>query len=663
MKNWNRGRLVSTVPTARALRAGDWACAEFDPGLVLPDRSLSLADGAIAPWNGSSSALGRLKKQLAPFLRRARIGWTTPLDQLKPKALETLLHGDGRKFPGVLGLLQREYETTDSDQVHQRLDALHGEVPCAECGGARLRPEARSVRIGGKAIHEVTGLPVALARQFFGQLKFADEEEPIAGPVLSEIASRLDFLDRLGLDYLTLDRPADTLSGGELQRVRLAMGLGSGLVGVCYVLDEPSIGLHPCDNQRLINAIRDLQARGNTAVVVEHDEAMIRNADWVIDLGPGAGRHGGRIMAEGTPAEMSRNEKSLTGRYLSGAMSIPVPACRRRIAKSKMLTLEGATANNLKNLTVSFPLSAFTCVTGVSGSGKSTLLDETLARAVIRKLGGIAAKPGPHTALRGASKINKVVQVDQSPIGRSPRSTPATYSGAFDEMRKVFANTRDAQRRGYKAGRFSYNVKGGRCEECQGQGARKIEMNFLPDLYVPCPECGGKRFNRQTLEIHYKDLSIAGVLELRVNDAVTFFENFPILHRLLSSLQEVGLGYLSLGQSSITLSGGEAQRVKLAAELARVETGSTLYLLDEPTTGLHFDDVKKLLEVLGRLVDRGNTVIVIEHNLDVIKTADWIIDLGPAGGDRGGYVTAVGRPEEIAAAEGNRTGEFLRQVL
>ncbi len=445
--------------------------------------------------------------------------------------------------------------------------------------------------------------------------------------------------------------------------MRVATGLGSGLVGVGYVLDEPTIGVHPRDNQRLIKALTDLQARGNTVVVVEHDEAIMRRADRLIDLGPGAGRHGGRIVAQGTPEEIIRNADSLTGRYLAGVEKIPLPKQRRRTAKTRSITIEGVTTNNLKEITVRVPLSALVCVTGVSGSGKSSLLNETLARALVRRLGGIAPKPGPHTSLRGASQIDKGVQVDQSPIGRTPRSNPATYTGLFDEVRKVFTNTRDAKRRGYKAGRFSFNVRGGRCEQCQGQGQQKIEMNFLPDLYVPCPECEGKRFNRQTLEIRYRDRSIADVLDMQVDEAAEFFQNFPVIARLLVSLQEVGLGYLTLGQPSTTVSGGEAQRIKLATELGRVETGKTLYILDEPTTGLHFDDIKKLLVVLGRLVDLGNTVVVIEHNLDVIKTADWIIDLGPEGGQQGGQVVATGTPEQVAKLNGNHTGRFLRGVL
>ena len=470
-------------------------------------------------------------------------------------------------------------------------------------------------------------------------------------------------MERVGVEYLSLDRPADTLSGGELQRVRLATGIGSGLVGVCYVLDEPSIGLHQRDNERLIGALRRLQQQGNTVLVVEHDEAMMRSADHLLDMGPGAGLHGGRIVAQGSPAEVVAEGTSITAKYLSGALSIEVPVRRRKAAKTRSITIEGVTTNNLKNIDVRIPLAVFVCMTGVSGSGKSSLVNETLTKALSRRLGAGGPKPGPHRSLRGASQIDKLVEIDQSPIGRTPRSNPATYSGVFDEIRRVFAGTRESRQRGYKAGRFSFNVKGGRCEECQGQGVRRIEMNFLPDLTVTCPVCQGARFNRQTLEVRYRGLSIADVLDLRIDAAVDFFQNFPQIVRLLSSLREVGLGYLSLGQSSTTLSGGEAQRVKLAAELARVDTGNTLYVLDEPTTGLHFDDIKKLLMVLDRLVELGNTVLVIEHNLDVVKSADWVIDLGPEGGEAGGQVVAVGTPEEIAAASGSFTGEFLRPLL
>ena len=534
---------------------------------------------------------------------------------------------------------------------------------CAECGGARLRPEARSVKLAGRAIHEITALPVSAAREFFAGVTLAPAEEAIGRPLLGEIGSRLAFIEEVGLGYLTLARAADTLSGGESQRIRLATGIGSGLVGVCYILDEPSIGLHPRDNQRLIDALRNLQRQGNSVLVVEHDEAIMREADEIVDLGPGAGRHGGRIVAQGSPDEIHRNPQSLTGKYLSGVEKIAVPAERRAANLRKAIVIEAATGNNLKNVTAEFPLSALVCVTGVSGSGKSTLVLDTLACAVARRLNGEGPQPAAHAALRGLKQVDKLVEVDQSPIGRTPRSNPATYLGAFDEIRRVFATTRDARLRGYKASRFSFNVKGGRCETCQGQGMRKIEMNFLPDLYVACSECNGRQFNQATLGIRYRGLSIADVLRLRVDEALDFFENHPGLRRSLAGLVEVGLGYLTLGQSSTTLSGGEAQRIKLAAQLSRVDTGNTLYILDEPTTGLHFDDVRRLLAVLGRLVDLGNTVIVIEHHLDVMKSADWIIDLGPEGGEAGGQIVATGTPEQVAAVEGNVTGRYLRGVL
>ncbi len=552
----------------------------FDPELVMPDVELPLSAGAIVPWKGAAAAtLRKLKSQLREFTSKAGFRWNTPLSKLNPKVRRQLLCGDGKKFPGILAMLEKEFENTTSEAKRQRLATFRGSVVCGQCGGARLRAEARSVRIAERAIHEITAMTVTEAREFFDGLEFGNDtgndtdEWLIARPITSEIAARLAFLDKVGLDYLTLDRPAATLSGGELQRVRLASGLGSALVGVCYVLDEPTIGLHPRDNRRLIDALRDLQTLGNTVVVVEHDESVMRRADWLIDLGPGAGRHGGQIVAEGTPEQINERTDSITGNYLAGRAKIPVPPQRRRTAKSRSIAIEGVATNNLQDVDVRFPLSALVCVTGVSGSGKSSLLNETLARALVRRLGGVAAKPGPHTSLRGTGQIDKVVQVDQSPIGRTPRSNPATYTGLFDEIRKVFTATRDARRRGYKAGRFSFNVKGGRCEECQGQGQQKIEMNFLPDLYVPCPICEGRRFNRQTLKIHYRDRSIADVLEMQIDDAVVFFENFSMIARLLGSLQEVGLGYLTLGQPSTTLSGGEAQRIKLATELGRVGTG------------------------------------------------------------------------------------------
>ncbi|MBN2218420.1 MAG: excinuclease ABC subunit UvrA [Pirellulales bacterium] len=636
----------------------------FDPELVLPDSKRSLASGAIAPWRDAPPAANEKRKRaLAAFLTAGGFRWNTPLAQVSPEARRRLLEGDGQKFLGVLIMLEKEFATTTSEANLARLATFRSRVVCSECGGARLRPEARSIRVGGKAIHEITAKTVVQAAVFFDDLHFGEDDASVADPLLREIRSRLAFLDKVGLGYLTLDRAAETLSGGELQRVRLATGLGSGLVGVCYVLDEPSIGLHPRDNQRLVDALRDLEQQGNTVIVVEHDEAIMRQADWLIDLGPGAGRHGGQVVAQGTPGFVQAYHESPTGRYLSGLEKIDVPQRRRRTAKNRSLTLAGVSTNNLKNVTVQFPLGALVCVTGVSGSGKSSLVDETLSRALVARLGGSAPKPGPFDSLRGVNLVDKVIQIDQSPIGRTPRSNPATYTGVFDEIRKVFANTRAARQLGYKTGRFSFNVKTGRCPECQGQGQIKIEMNFLPDLYVTCPRCNGRRFNEQTLRVLYRDKSIADVLDLRVDDAAAFFDSFPAISRMLESLREVGLGYLTLGQASTTLSGGEAQRIKLATELGRVGSGKTVYILDEPTTGLHFDDIKKLLAVLARLVDGGNTVIVIEHNLDVIKTADWIIDLGPEGGEAGGHVIASGTPEQIASLDDNHTGRYLRDVL
>ncbi|HTM56075.1 MAG TPA: excinuclease ABC subunit UvrA, partial [Pirellulales bacterium] len=636
---------------------------QFDPELVMPDERLSMADG-VAAWKVLSTGEARkVKAAIEPLLASHAIEWTTPLADMKPKTREELWFGNGKQFLGLHTLLEQQYVTAVDTEKREKLEALRGRVTCKACGGARLRAEARACRFHGLAIQEVTALSVKRARAWFRELAIAEHDQLIARPVLREIEGRLAFLEKVGVDYLTLDRAADTLSGGELQRVRLATGIGSGLVGVCYVLDEPSIGLHQRDNQRLIDALRNLQELGNTVLVVEHDEAMMRSSDWLVDMGPGAGSEGGRIVAQGAPATVMAAQDSITAGYLSGRLAIEVPAQRRKTSKTRSLVIESVTTNNLKDVDARVPLSALVCVTGVSGSGKSSLVNETLAKALAQRLGASRGKAGPHRSLRGASQVDKLIEIDQSPIGRTPRSNPATYCGVFDEVRRVFAGTREARQRGYKAGRFSFNVKGGRCEECQGQGIRRIEMNFLPDLTVVCPVCEGARFNRQTLEVRYRGLSIAEVLDMRIVDAVDFFQNFPQISRLLSPLNEVGLGYLSLGQSSTTLSGGEAQRVKLAAELARVDTGNTLYILDEPTTGLHFDDIRKLLGVLGRLVDLGNTVLVIEHNLDVIKSADWIIDLGPEGGEAGGYVIATGTPEEVAALSGNATGEFLKPLL
>ncbi|MEX2171206.1 MAG: excinuclease ABC subunit UvrA [Pirellulales bacterium] len=535
---------------------------------------------------------------------------------------------------------------------------------CPDCCGTRLRPEARACHIAGEAIYEVTARSVSSARDFFASLEFDSDQKLIADPLVREIMRRLEFLDKSGVDYLSLDRPANTLSGGELQRVRLATGIGSGLVGVMYLLDEPSIGLHPRDNDRLIAALRDLQQQGNSVIVVEHDEAMMRAADHLIDVGPGAGIGGGRIVAAGTPDEVANAiGESVTSAFLSGREQLAVPTVRRGVAKSRTLELEGATLHNLQDLSVDFPLGCLVAVTGVSGSGKSSLVMETLTRALSHKLHGALAKPGPYRALCGASQLDRCVEVDQSPIGRTPRSNAATYTGAFDEIRKVFATTKLARQRGYRASRFSFNAKGGRCEECRGQGFKKIEMNFLPDVFVPCPVCHGARFNRQTLAVKYREKSIADVLAMSVDTAVEFFDTYPAIHRQFAALRDVGLGYLALGQPSTTISGGEAQRIKLAAELGGSQAAHTLYVLDEPTTGLHLADIRRLLAVLQKLVDGGNSVLLIEHHLDVIKSADWVIELGPDGGSGGGFLVVAGTPEAVAACAESPTGQFLRRVL
>jgi excinuclease ABC subunit A len=674
---------------------------QFDPELVLPERNRSLAQGAIAPWRaagswtevnrgddahrrGEANATNQDNSQrrappksstrgtsrtgspqvaeLESLAAAAGGGLETPLAQWPPGAVEKLLQGDGGQFKGLLALLEAQFAETHEDE-QARLGAFRRQVVCSACQGSRLRPEARCVRLGGLAIHEIAALSIERAAEFFGTLRFTPQQEPVAARVIPEISSRLRFLCEVGVGYLTLDRPAQTLSGGEAQRVRLAAGLGSALVGACYVLDEPSMGLHPRDTTRLIAALRSLQRLGNSVLVVEHDEAVMRSADYLIDLGPGAGRHGGRVMAQGTPEQVCRSGTSLTGKYLAHALEIPLPACRRPTDRQRVLVLEGASLHNLREVTLRLPLRVLSCITGVSGSGKSSLINETLAPALSRALGTQTAQPGPYRKLEGLELIDKLIQIDQSPIGRTPRSNPATYTGLFDDIRQVFAETKAAKLRGFRASRFSFNTAGGRCEECQGQGWQRIEMHFLPDLLVKCPTCQGRRFNRQTLEVLYRDRSIADVLDLTVDEAAEFFENFPRILRMLTTLQDVGLGYLTLGQPSTTLSGGEAQRVKLATELARDATGNTLYILDEPTTGLHFEDVKHLLTVLDRLVDAGNTVVVIEHHPDVMKRADWIIDLGPEGGAAGGQIVAEGTPEEIAALAANDTAECLRRVL
>lgn len=634
---------------------------QFDPEALFPDPSQPLIQGALAFWTALD---GRTQRQIRGVLE-ATLG-TLSIDRLAcwsaltPAQRRQVLNGVNG--PGLLQLLEEWFGQLEPEDK-ESFQEYRSRSICPECSGARLQPVARCVRIGGMAIHELTALSIAEALRFVSDLKFEGVQEAIARPILREVKGRLEFLRNVGVDYLSLNRPVNSLSGGELQRVRLAGGLGAGLVGVCYILDEPSIGLHPRDNQRLISSLRGLQKQGNTVIVVEHDEAVMREADWLIDLGPGSGRDGGRVVAQGPPHLVAEQSQSLTGQYLSGQMVIPVPKKRRPPRRGHAIVLEGVRTNNLKNISVRFPLGLLICVTGVSGAGKSSLVSQTLVPAIRHKHGVGGLRPGPFRKLRGAELVDKVVEIDQSPIGRTPRSTPATYVGVFDHIRRIFAEVRESRERGYKPGRFSFNVRGGRCETCEGQGQQRIEMNFLPDLYVPCPSCQGKRFNEQTLEIRYRGKNIADVLEMRVEEAIELFENIPAVRRRLMTLRDVGLGYLTLGQPSPTLSGGEAQRTKLAAELGKVSTGKSLYVLDEPTIGLHAEEIRKLLDVLNQLVDLGNTVIVIEHHLDIIKTADWVIDLGPEGGDRGGEVVAEGPPEAIAACPTSLTGQFLREVL
>ncbi|MEE2971537.1 MAG: excinuclease ABC subunit UvrA, partial [Planctomycetota bacterium] len=563
--------------------------------------------------------------------------------------------------------LRRRYENSESDFVREKLHGYMTAAKCPSCAGARLRPAALAVKIDGAEgaldISQAVGLTIERAVEFFGSLKLDAEGRAIAEPILREVRARLGFLESVGLNYLTLDRSSGTLSGGEAQRIRLATQVGSGLVGVCYVLDEPTIGLHQRDNDRLIKTLRHLADIGNTVLVVEHDEDVIRSADHMVDIGPGPGRHGGTVVAQGTPDEVAAHPDSLTGMYLSGRRRIETPPDRRPLDPRRSLVIKGAAANNLKEVDATFPLGGIVCVTGVSGSGKSSLVNEVLLKAAQRTVTGTKVVPGPHRRVNGLQRIDRVVDVDQSPIGRTPRSNPATYTGVFDEIRKLFCLTTEAKIRGYLPGRFSFNVKGGRCESCQGQGVRRIEMHFLPDVFVECETCGGRRYNRETLEVRYRGKNIADVLDLTVEDAVDFFEAHPKIHRMLACVRDVGLDYMQLGQASTTLSGGEAQRVKLASELGSRPSGHSLYVLDEPTTGLHFEDVRKLLSVLQRLADAGNTLVVIEHNLDVVKCADWILDLGPEGGDGGGLVVAEGTPEQVAQNEASHTGRWLRTVL
>ncbi len=653
----------------------------FDPHLVVPDERVSLNGGAVAPWRGTQSPF--YDQTLASIAKHFRVPMATIWSELPVRMRDVLLEGSGseeiafvyrddvrsytvtKPFEGILRNLSRRLVETDSAWVREELSRYQAEKPCGVCGGKRLKPEALAVKIAGLDIAEVSEMPIRRALDWFGaaEATLSPQRAAIAGRILREIGDRLRFLDDVGLDYLTLSRGSTTLSGGESQRIRLASQIGSGLTGVLYVLDEPSIGLHQRDNERLLGTLRRLKALGNTVLVVEHDEDAIRAADHLIDMGPAAGVNGGHVIAEGTPDEVAANPKSLTGDYLSGRRQIPVPPKRRAPDRKRMLTLTGATGNNLKSVEARFPLGTFTCVTGVSGGGKSSLVIDTLYKAVSRRLMGSGQVPSPFEELRGLELLDKIIDIDQSPIGRTPRSNPATYTDLFAPIRDWFAELPESRARGYKSGRFSFNVKGGRCEACQGDGLIKIEMHFLPDVFVTCDTCKGHRYNRETLEVKFRGLSIADVLELSVDEAIPLFSAVTRIGDRLAVLSRVGLGYVKLGQQATTLSGGEAQRIKLAKELGKRATGRTLYILDEPTTGLHFEDVRKLLELLHALVDTGNTVVVIEHNLEVIKTADWVLDLGPEGGDGGGRIVAEGTPEQIAANPASHTGRFLRPLL
>ena len=635
---------------------------EIDPERLVPSPARSLKAGALAPWAGRESTY--FKQTLAVLAKRYRFSLDEPWSKLKKSVRDVILFGDrDGGFEGVVKILERRYRETQSEEARAEVEPFMAERPCPACLGSRLRPESLGLKIAGRSIADVVRLTIKDAAGFFGALTFGDREAAIARRVLKEIRERLGFLMNVGLEYLTLDRPAGTLSGGEGQRIRLATQIGSSLVGVLYILDEPSIGLHQRDNRRLLDTLKRLRDLGNTVLVVEHDEETIRAADYVLDLGPGAGELGGHLVAAGTPDEIVKNPQSLTGQYLSGARGIRVPTNRRQ-GSGQFLTIHEPREHNLQGMAVKIPLATFTCVTGVSGSGKSTLVNDILYRALAQMLYRAQERPGAHTRIEGAQHIDKVVDIDQSPIGRTPRSNPATYTGVFAFIRALFARTPEARMRGYQPGRFSFNVKGGRCEACQGDGLVKIEMHFLPDVYVTCDVCKGKRYNRETLEVRYKGSSIADVLDMTVREALAFFDAVPVIKSKLQTLDDVGLDYIRLGQAATTLSGGEAQRVKLATELSRRATGRTLYILDEPTTGLHFADIERLLEVLNRLVEQGNTVVIIEHNLDVIKTADWVIDLGPEGGDAGGRVVAAGTPEAVAQqADQSYTGQFLKPAL
>ena len=650
---------------------------EVSEELILGDPSISILEGVVLPWGEPD---GYLKKVILPGLAK-QFGFNpnSPWGKLSPEVREKLLYGTGGKggtlydrtgthWEGIVSNIQRRYDETESDTVRLDLEEYMQERPCTTCGGRRLKPESLAVTVAGQNIGDVVALPITEALEFFEKIPVRGDGKPgldseIAGPILKEVRERLRFLNDVGLEYLTLGRSAESLSGGEAQRIRLATQIGSRLVGVLYILDEPSIGLHQRDNARLLNTLRQLRDLGNTVIVVEHDEETMQAADHLIDLGPGAGKHGGLVIAAGTVDEVRDNRESITGRYLRGDVEIPIPEVRRRADADRVVRIEGAREHNLRNLDVEIPLGLFVAVTGVSGSGKSTLIEDILHRSMARHFYRARVIPGKHDRITGFQHLDKVIDIDQSPIGRTPRSNPATYTGLFTPIRELFAELPEAKIRGYGPGRFSFNVKGGRCEACEGDGLVKIEMHFLPDVYVPCDVCKGKRYNRETLEVRFRGLSIADVLEQTVEDALAFFENQPRVRQKLQTLYDVGLGYIHLGQSATTLSGGEAQRVKLAAELSKRDTGRTFYILDEPTTGLHFEDVRMLLSVLHRLVDRGNTVLVIEHNLDVIKTADWIIDLGPEGGLRGGEVVAEGSPEAVAEVKESYTGQYLRPLL
>ena len=652
---------------------------EVDIDLVVPDQTKTLKEGAIVPWNPISSQY--YPQMLEQFCKSVGIDMDTPFNKLSKKQQQQILYGNGETpfhfhyendfggirdvdvpFEGVINNISRRYRETNSDFTREQMRKYMTELPCPICHGYRLNQRALAVKIDGRNIGEVSALSISDSLEFFKNIKLSAQKNEIAKPILKEIIDRLTFMKNVGVEYLTLSRSARTLSGGEAQRIRLATQIGSNLSGVMYVLDEPSIGLHQRDNDRLIESLKAMRDLGNTLIVVEHDEDTMRAADYIVDIGPGAGENGGQVMAAGTPKQIMRSRKSLTGQYLSGKKFIPVPQ-ERRGGNGKKITITGAAENNLKDITVDFPLGEFICVTGVSGSGKSTLVNMILKRVLAQKLNNNSAKPGKYKSISGVENIEKVINIDQSPIGRTPRSNPATYTGVFDDIRELFAQTNQAKMRGYTKGRFSFNVKGGRCEACRGDGIIKIEMNFLPDVYVPCEVCHGTRYNSETLEVEYKGKNIAEVLNMTVSEALDFFSAIPKIKRKLQTIEDVGLGYVRLGQPATTLSGGEAQRMKLAAELHRQSHGKSFYILDEPTTGLHMDDIKRLLAVLQRLVDAGNTVLVIEHDLDVVKSADWLIDLGPEGGAGGGNVVATGTPEQVAEVKGSYTGKYLKEML